>query len=188
MDENELGPKLVNILYENTNMNYDVCAENLIKVFTYLEINNEKLELKNFKKILDSMKNSISDPKINPDFKKLDEYFCFLENIKEELKSGDSNYLDYEDKLENVLQNIQNTLGDRCSLKNFSNYFSLNRDFTLTLYEIWKLSSNNRLKCSLIQLLTIIFYSDSVLIEILHLNTNIILDLCFNLKEQIKLI
>lgn len=56
MNENEIGSKLVNILYENSNTNYDICAENLIKVFSFLERNVEKLDSKNFKLILESIK------------------------------------------------------------------------------------------------------------------------------------
>ena len=36
----ELGPQLVDILYTNTQLNYDVCAQNLIQVFRHL---NQKL-------------------------------------------------------------------------------------------------------------------------------------------------
>ncbi len=36
----ELGPQLVDILYTNTKLNFDVCAENLILVFKHL---NRKL-------------------------------------------------------------------------------------------------------------------------------------------------
>lgn len=54
-DFDDLGSQLVKILYENTNMNYDVCAEKLIKIFTHLETNVEKLELTSFKQISDSI-------------------------------------------------------------------------------------------------------------------------------------
>lgn len=40
----ELGPQLVDILYTNTKLNYDVCAENLIQVFRHLKRKLPQLE------------------------------------------------------------------------------------------------------------------------------------------------
>lgn len=54
-EKDDLGFQLVNILYENTNMNYDACAENLIKIFAHLETNVGMLQLTNFKQISDSI-------------------------------------------------------------------------------------------------------------------------------------
>ncbi len=100
IDEN-LGVQLVDILYKNTSLNYDVCAFNLIEVFDHL---SGKLPQLNqlYSKLTDSIRNSISH--YNPDLTCLEANFKSLIELNGDLQTGEKNFYECNEQLRQHLK------------------------------------------------------------------------------------
>ncbi len=61
-----------------------------------------------------------------------------------------------------------------------------NRQSLLSLFEIWQLSTDKKIKNSIIKLFNISFYSDKTLIRLLYENTNLACELCYLIKQEIS--
>jgi hypothetical protein len=94
---NSIGVQLVEILYKNTNLNYDVCAVNLVEVFSHL---SQKLpELNDLSsKLIHSFRSSIQD-KSNPDLSCLDRNFKCLNSLNNDIQTGEKNFYEINDRL-----------------------------------------------------------------------------------------
>jgi hypothetical protein len=104
---NGIGIQLVEILYKNTDLNYDVCAVNLVEIFAHLSQKLPELDdLSN--KLIDSFKSSIKEKSSNPDLGCLENNFKCLNSLNNDIQTGEKNFYEINDRLLMYLkQNIK---------------------------------------------------------------------------------
>ncbi len=95
---NGIGTQLVEILYKNTDLNYDVCAYNLVEVFAHLSKKLPQLDdLSN--KLIDSFRSSIQEKSSNPDLICLENNFKCLNSLNNDIQTGEKNFYEINDRL-----------------------------------------------------------------------------------------
>lgn len=95
---NSIGAQLVEILYKNTSLNYDVCAVNLVEIFSHLSQKLPELnDLSN--QLIDSFRSSIQDKSSNPDLNCLDNNFKCLNSLNNDIQTGEKNFYEINDRL-----------------------------------------------------------------------------------------
>lgn len=120
-----LGVQLVGILYKNTNLNYDVCALNLVEIFQHLASKIPQLENVSSNVITTiqviylswllliiqfecficlNKQESICDKTLNPDLTALESILKDLNDLSNTLKCGELNFYECN---ETIVQNTE---------------------------------------------------------------------------------
>ena len=94
----DIGIKLVDIFYSNTQLNYDVCAHNLVEVLEHL-----RSQLPDFQSVtgqlVESIQSSVREKHTNPDLMCLEKNLQCMKALSDRLQSGELNFYECNDKI-----------------------------------------------------------------------------------------
>ena len=76
----DLGTQLVDILYSNTKLNYDICAVNLVQIFEHLSLRLPQLTSLS-QTVIQTIQTSVVNEEINPDLITLNSNLKYLSNL-----------------------------------------------------------------------------------------------------------
>jgi hypothetical protein len=117
----------------------------------------------------------------------LKENLNILHEIKGDLETGQKNFYELDKNIETCLDNLA-----RIPVRLFPDLFSSslenNREIVVNLVDLYKFCSKNKQYCfNILNLIYEYVYVDKNLIKVLFNNTNFIEEICFGIKEFLKL-
>lgn len=182
----DLGTQLVGILYKNTTLNFDVCAMNVVEIFQHLCTSLPQLEDVS-SDIIKSIKLSLADENVNPDLSVLENDLKELSELNDTLQCGELNFYECNESIEKSTERCIQLLSSQTNANVFNQVLKNNRDRILKLFGIWQLTTNKKIKSNIIELFNMCTLTDPVIIKLLFENTNIALELCCSIKQDIEL-
>lgn len=179
-----LGVELVDILYSNTNLNYDVCAVSLIQILEHL---TKKLPQLNdvSPQVISNIQEALESENINPDLIKLNTNLKTLFEINTDLSKGEKNFYECNSVIKKCLQQSSQLLKKASNRKVFKNTIVANRLPVIYLFEIWQLSTDKEIKNQIIELLNLCCFADSSLVSHFYEDINMTSEVCCQLKLDI---
>ncbi len=94
-----LGNELVDILYKNTTLNFDMCAMNIVEILQHLATNlpqiNEISDL-----LIQSIQFNLKNPSVNPDLNILESNLEELSSFSSQLQCGELNFYECDRAIE----------------------------------------------------------------------------------------